>query len=358
MEDSPNFRSTDAAEAVKHARSLQSDESKTRTDWLSKLKRVYIDNDNDDALKSAVEQLMGASTAEHYGERVDGRSLMVIGETGVGKTEALKRLFREREDLRPYDTDVGSMLPLVSFEAPSPCTLGQFGREFLNALQVPVTRQLHRHLVWEKVRRQLRNRRTLLVHVGEMQHVFESVPPEEIVTLTNTLKNTMQQEDWPVRFIFSGLPSLLDYKGEDAQVWWRCRVARFQNLTFPDDVEFARYIVREIAHKKGGLDLSALQADEFYARFIHAVRGALGRMAELTVDIAVDVLCSKTEEDGTKKLTVADFAETYRSLAGCDDSENVFLADRWEYIDPFRKRSDQQREEIEKFRKNKKGRKS
>lgn len=351
MEDSPNFQNIDAAEAVKHARSLQSEEEKVRTDLLSKLKRVYIENDNDDALRAAFEQLMGASTAEHYGERVDGRSLMVVGETGVGKTEALKRLFRNREDLKAYDTDVGTMLPLVSFEAPSPCTLGQFGRQFLNALQVPLTRQLHRHLVWEKVRRQLRNRRTLLVHVGEMQHVFESVDAEEIVTLTNTLKNTMQQEDWPVRFIFSGLPSLLDYKGEDAQIWWRCRVIRFQKLAFPDDVDAARYIVHEIAHEKGGLDISALQGDEFYARFIHAVRGAFGRLAELTVDTAVDVLCSKNDEAGTKKLTVADFAQTYRALAGCDDSENVFLADRWEYIDPFQKRSDQQREEIEKFRK-------
>lgn len=325
------FKDSANTEAAAHARALLADAVQKRAELSTMLRKSYVLTDNDDAIGDAIDQLFAGGLAEVHGDRADGRSLMVVGETGVGKTHALKRQFRLRKELQPYDTEFGQMLPLVSFVAPSPCILKEFGREFLRAMGYPAPKQLARHLVWEKVREQVEARRVMLVHVDEMQHVFESAKLEDISLLTNTLKNIMQQSAWPVRFVFSGLPSLAGFKLEDDQLWWRTRILKMNTLDFAHDRELVRHVV-SLVQDKGGLDVSHLQGDEFLARLTHAVRGALGRMIEFTIETALDVLCS---DNPIKTLTVRDFANTYRSYAGCDDAENIFLADRWYDISPF-----------------------
>jgi len=324
------YKDSANAEAAEHAISLVSESLQRRTALTSELKQKYIKTDNDARLSEAIDQLLAGSLAEVHGSRADGRSLMVIGETGVGKTTSLRRQFRLRKELEPYSDGFGRKTPLVSFEAPSPCAMKEFGRQFLIALGYPAPEHLRSDLIWERVRKQVKAQGVLIVHVDEMQHVFESVRAQEIDVLTNTLKNIMQQSDWPVRFIFSGLPSLAEFKLADAQIWWRTRIIRLAALA-NGDLALVQHIITMI-EEKARLDVSDLQTDEFRGRLRHAVRGALGRLIEFTVDTAVDVLCS---DDGRKKLTVADFAKTYRAFAGCDDGDNVFLADRWFNISPF-----------------------
>lgn len=345
------FKDNANAEAAAHARSLLSDALQKRAELSTMLRKSYIRTDNDDTIGAAIDQLFAGGIAEVHGDRADGRALMVVGETGVGKTHALKRQFRLREEFQPYETEFGTMMPLVSFEAPSPCILKEFGREFLRAMDYPVPKQLARHLVWEKVREQVEARRVMLVHVDEMQHVFEGAKLEDISLLTNTLKNIMQQSAWPVRFIFSGLPSLADFKLEDDQIWWRTRIVKLRTLDFANDVELVRHVVN-LMHEKANLDVSHLQGNDFLARLTHAVRGALGRMIEFTIETALDVLCA---DYSMKILTVQDFANTYRSYAGCSDEENVFLAERWYDISPFLpKKAEVEDEALKRFRRKKK----
>ncbi|WP_414474165.1 ATP-binding protein [Microvirga sp. M2] len=62
---------------------------------------------------------------------------MVIGQSGAGKTVALRRLIDGRRELTPHNIATGPTMPFVSITARSPCTLKQLAIELLRALGYP-----------------------------------------------------------------------------------------------------------------------------------------------------------------------------------------------------------------------------
>lgn len=296
---------------------------------LEKLHRSYLRTPRDARLEAEFERLIEGASLCLGGRRPEGRALVVIGESGAGKTHALRRLISRRKEFDPQPMEIGPTMPLVSITAPSPCTLKQLANELLHALGYPRERDVRENVAWNRVRDQLQLRQVMVVHIDEMQHAVRFPDSAETQKVSDTLKNVMQQTDWPVRLILSGLPALGQFVRRDVQLWRRCRFITFEALHFPTDEKGLRHIVRTVAMHGAGLNPVGLDDSEFLARLCHAAEGQFGRVIEICRAAAEDAIGA-----GSAVLTVSDFASAYATTTGCSPADNLFLVRDWEFIRP------------------------
>jgi hypothetical protein len=296
-----------------------------RIGTLQRVHDNYLETRRDGELAKQLKFLVEASLRTHDGRRAEGRALVVIGKSGAGKSWAVDRAVRIRPEFEP----VGDLCPFLSLTAPSPCTLKQLGREFLRQLGYPLERELKEHMVWEKVRERLKLRRVRFVWIDEMHHAMRGT---DVQKLRDTLKNVMQQEDWPVSFILSGLPTLVDFLVGDFQFQRRKRVVRFRDLEFPRHCNVVRWVIKQVVQEHAKMKpVDGLVTDEFLNRLNHASCGRFGMVVTFVRGAIEEVL----EENSTAaSVALKHFAAVYASLTGCDDPENVFTAEKWHELDP------------------------
>ncbi|MFC4173223.1 AAA family ATPase [Microvirga sp. GCM10011540] len=296
---------------------------------LEKLHKSYLRTPRDAQLEDEFERLIDGASLSLNGRRPEGRALVVIGQSGAGKTLALRRLIDGRRELTPQNMAVGPTMPFVSITAPSPCTLKQLAIELLRALGYPLERDVKENVAWNRVREQLRLRKVLIVHIDEMQHAVRFPDGAETQKVSDTLKNVMQQADWPVSFVLSGLPSLVEFAQRDVQLGRRCRFLSFTPLKFPNDAKGLHHIVRTVATKAADLEPVGLDGSEFLARLCRAAEGQFGRVVQICRTAAEDAIRA-----GAAQLTIADFASAYAATTGCPADTNIFLARDWEFVRP------------------------
>lgn len=80
---------------------------------------TYVRTERDERLERALDLMLSRTEQPH----LEGRCLVLVGESGAGKTRALDRLFRKR--LPDYDS---AQCSLVSMTMPSPATVRVWGR--------------------------------------------------------------------------------------------------------------------------------------------------------------------------------------------------------------------------------------
>src|SRR5689334_12661092 len=66
---------------------------------LERLHRSYIRTPRDNHLAAEFDRLIEGTSLSLNGRRPEGRALIVIGESGAGKTHALRRLIEGQRDL-------------------------------------------------------------------------------------------------------------------------------------------------------------------------------------------------------------------------------------------------------------------
>lgn len=133
----------------------------------------------------------------------EARGLALIGASGSGKTVALTRgvaRMSDKLDLRPYEG--------VSFTVPSPASLKMVGHEALVALGYPMQTNRTAAQIWQRVREQLADNRTLIPILDEAQDLMRTHSVHARRVVVNTLKSLMQSRDWPVSLILAGVPHL------------------------------------------------------------------------------------------------------------------------------------------------------
>jgi len=299
---------------------------------LVALYETYVISARDKRLADQLDRLLdGALLTQSVspGKRFEGRALFVTGESGAGKSRSLAYLFSKRPMLAPKETPLGTMMPLVSVVAPSPCTLRQLAQSILETVGYVAGKDLKENVAWRIVKHQLRERRVLILHIDELQHALQSVAPQEHQKVLNTLKNIMQDDTWPMRLILSGLPDLKRMARKDPQIPFRSRFFSCDKLSIPHDVKFVRFLLKAILETRLGFDIKHIQSDEFYLRLCHAAENLTGRIVRITQGAAEEVIYS-----GRKVVEEADFAAAYALISGCDRDENVFLVRKWDQIDP------------------------
>lgn len=256
-----------------------------------------------------------------------GRALLVIGKAGAGKSRAIEQAFKTRPEFMGYpDPNTGS--PVLSVIASSPFTLGALGNELVRALGYQGTRNIKQSEVWPMVRGLIKEKQIRIIHIDEAQHGEEVVDETLCQEIENTLKRLMQEKDWPVWLILSGLPTLAKFCQSDASMRRRIRVVRFDDLVFPGSVKKVRQFIVEIAAPCRDILDEAMLSDEFVHRLMHAAMYQLGLLAEYVQDAIIECI-----EAGDQRLDIGHFADVYVLRTGeREDSLNPFLANDWTSI--------------------------
>jgi len=300
--------------------SVANEFERRRLDIMARVNQAYVRTKRDGVLAATVKTVI-----EWAATNKEGSITLVLGEARVGKTKSLERALKARSELQPD----GYYLPYIQVSAPNPCGHKQLGREILHACEYDIEKDIPDHLIWEKVRRHIRKRHVRIIWIDEMHHTLRGT---DIQRLRDTIKNTMQQPDWSVQFILSGIPMLKDFVAEDFQIKGRNElVVNLNLLEMPGNARIIKETVREIIIDHAGLKLShTIETDEFINRLAHAACLRFGLIIMLTRR-AID---KALQEPQSNHIGIEHFVLAYQAFTGCIPAQNVFVADRWDLIRP------------------------
>lgn len=145
----------------------------------------------------------------------------------------------------------------------------------------------------------------------------------------NTLKRMMQEVDWPIWLILSGLPELSRFCQDDPSMRRRVRVLPFEPMAFPDHVEPGRQTIRDLVELCPRVGCAQIQSDEFVHRLLHAATYQFGIVVEYVQDAIAECLSG----EGGGELKLDHFADVYSIRTGVRaDDLNPFISHRWEAI--------------------------
>lgn len=306
-------------------------EDPERARLLTTLHSTYIASGRDKRLSDQFDRLVDGALLPHQtdpGKRLEGRNLFILGESGAGKSRSILQVFLKCSYLNPYETEIGTMMPLVSIVAPSPCTLRQLANAILDAVGYEAKSDLKENVAWRIVKQQLKHRKTIILHVDEIQHCLQNQSAHEKQKLLDTLKNLMQNSEWPVRLVLSGLPEFGRFARQDKQIPFRSRTIHLSPLSIPGDLKWVKYMVKQIFSRLE-IDISGIDTDDFYLRLCHASSNLTGRIARYVQGAGEEVIYA-----GRKEVKIDDFIAAYALISGCDPEENIFHARNWHLLVP------------------------
>ncbi|WP_294641253.1 ATP-binding protein [uncultured Aureimonas sp.] len=314
----------------------QTAERKTLFDAMQRVRSVVLSTEYDELLNTEIQVLLDSIKMEHAlasmrqrrSSKRAGRVLIVTGEAGAGKSHALMNAFESRPEFENFGV-VGEACPLLSVVAPSPFTLKALGNEIVRKIGYLGERDIPEGEVWPMIRILMKELQIFIIHIDEAQHGDQISNHAVHQAVENTLKRLLQDNDWPLWLILSGLPELARFCQGDRSINRRIHHVRFESLRFPEHAEAVRGTIREISSACPRLDCSAVLSDEFTARLLHAALHQFGILIEFVQDAILECL-----QTGKRKLSADHFADAYSARTGeTADRLNVFLADDWDKID-------------------------
>jgi type II secretory pathway predicted ATPase ExeA len=293
--------------------------------------RGYIDHARDARLGALLRELVGNVDACRLGQGSRQRALFLIGASGSGKSFALRHHFSLIPEFLPRINEHDETVrPLLSIEAPKPCTTKDFAVAILDAIGVPSKAKMTEGQLYATVKTQLRERGILYLHVDEAQHLLRHSRKEAVLDVQDRLKSLMQIDDWPLHTIYSGTPQLADLLTGDKQLANRSMVMRFVPLTLQGDRACIEKVLADVVEEKCGLAiLDELRTDDFLGRLCFANGGCYGKIIE-----TVQSVCFLVMNKGKGTVDRRAFAHIYQRDSGCLPGDNIYTAARWSEINP------------------------
>lgn len=314
-------------------RELQSPQDRAQIAKLERISSTYLRLERDELFAANLKFVCDGLTtredpnADLSGEnRGEARALVVVGASGAGKTRLLTRHFSRHPGFPGYGVPSANC-PLVSVTVPSPCSLKQLGRVILEALGYPLERDLREYMIWDLVRRRLKEMGILILHLDEAQHVTQMANVIERTKLLNTFKGFLLSKEWRTALIVSGLPEVATFMSLDPQVRRRSRFMRLSALSLPDDNQTIFDMTCALAGK-GEIGVLEGAISDLVPRLIHAANYQLGTAIEMITE-AIGVALERESE----QLGRHHFGDMYAGRTGCVAPANPFLAADWSEID-------------------------
>lgn len=297
--------------------------ARTRLAIMDRVRSKNVRTERSGVVEQAVQSLVDRMAAPP--DMQEGRALVLVGESGAGKTWALDRIFRKNPAFPGYGK-ANSGCPLVSIDVPAPCTLKQLGRQTLRVFGYPLVAERREHVVWEMVSERLDLLDIRILHFDEAHNVIRSASTDEAARIGKTLKSLLNARSHPVSLILSGTPDLAQFLGQVPEMRRRCMFVHLDGLT-PKDVAELTDIVAGLAHLADLAFVSTYEED-LALRLMHAVLRQLGTAIEITHN-AIEVALAER----SKLLCMENFATAYARRAGAAASANPFVAPDWAEID-------------------------
>lgn len=297
-------------------------------------------------------RLVGNVASAAHGLIPRERALFVIGESGAGKTFALKQQFEANEAFHRYrNVRTGRMVtPLLTHELRSSVTRKTLAKVLVELLNpdLSIPSRMNEDAIVALLKTQLRERGVLYLHLDEAQHLIKG---KDVLSVQNLVKSLLDTE-WPVNIILSGVESLSQLLQDDNQLANRSHVMRFERLRFPIDANHLRGWLKSVIEEDCGLvaeeemmwTAEELLQDtkrkpgfsgDFIHRLIVAGCGAFG-----TIILLARNACLLALENDRKAVGIRHFARAYEDKYGCLPSDNVFTAKAFDHIDPMNATAD------------------
>ncbi|MEH2468773.1 type II secretory pathway predicted ATPase ExeA [Nitrobacteraceae bacterium AZCC 2161] len=298
---------------------------------LARIKSNYIPCGRDYSLENSLNSMLEQILASNGDRRDDGRILFITGESGAGKSRAVRYMLANNAALQPEQTSYGLIKPVISVSLKGNCTLRVLGQEILKAAGYPIVQKLGPSQIWTSLSSQLAHRSVLIVHIDETQHLLKNTETaRDRKDLANALKGVMNDADWPVSFIVSGLPVINSLAREDKQFERR---GYFQHLTpidmdSPEEKQLVITILQEMANA-ADMQYDAILETDILDRAAHAAGNGYGRITQVVLAALHEAMSA-----GEDVLTRHHFASAYllHSNAQGNDEMNPFLCDDWQNL--------------------------
>lgn len=301
-------------------------------DIKARIRSAYIPTGRDKKLASFLRGLATNVADWENGVGSKRRTLFLIGASGSGKTRSLEHHFATMLEFQPYENKYGELVfPVLSVDAPRPCNTKALAITILAAMNLPTNGRHSEHELYAMLKHQLCERGVKYLHIDEMQHVIRHNTRAAILHVQDTLKSLIQNTDWPLHTIYSGVPKLAELlNGDDLQLINRSHVLRYQSLSCPDDAAWIKKIIEQVVIDGCDLKLAEdLNMQEFPERLCHAGSGAFGSIIAM-----VQEACFRALEKGRSSVSLKDFAWVYSRETGCLPQDNVFTDQHWQSIVP------------------------
>ncbi|MFE0014087.1 TniB family NTP-binding protein [Mesorhizobium sp. NPDC059054] len=325
-----NHTNENLLEAINRIRTSMSAQSLTRASVMAEINRKYVETARDAILNDRLDKLV-KSVAEQD-SREKRRIVVVIGESGAGKTTMIEHNCKRRTEFQPYLDGHGILTkPLIQFNAPSPCTPKMIAIRGLQTLGYPIASEIKETKAWDLFRHQLRLRKVIFVHIDEAQHAVMNNDLSVVQKVSDSFKDLVQMPEWPVRLILSGVSPLERTVLDDKQIRSRSMPITLASIEATRDLELVKTIVETITKTHAQLDLDDFVDSDFVRRLVHSCNGSFGSIIQ-TIRAAVEMVF--VEGNGRKRLKLGDFAKAYQAFSGCVASENIFTKADWELLDP------------------------
>jgi Cdc6-like AAA superfamily ATPase len=309
-------------------------------DEIERIKGAIRDMDVCDGFSlKAADELDRLVAAAREGK--SGYAIVITGESGSGKSHVVDR-FCEQEIFDPFEEnpEEGFTTPLVHVQAPAPCTLITLGRAIYRKLTgEDLMEGLKEHVIWDRVRAQLKGQAVSILVIDEMHHVLIGKSQEEHRKVAETLKNILQKDDWPVHMVLAGMPTLKVFCENHPQLRRRCRFKTIKPVSNDQKghEQIAKYM--ELLRSKLPPELTAnFNVGDFPERIRLASEGLLGRVA-MFVKLAALLAVDRRH----REITVTHFADEYEVIYECGDRRNPFKASDLKALKPITMKEDASR---------------
>ena len=214
---------TDNSDPTAYLRAMLDPEERQRVETIEKVKTTYFMSDRDRELLRLLRRLTENAQIRrdpnrpHSGaNRVEGKGLCITGPSGSGKSTLLEETIRSHAAFPNFRVPE-KWSPLIGITAPGSGNLGAIGVRVLNTLGFPMERDLKEHQAWSKLLPQLMLNNVLFFWIDDLNNMLTLTSEEELQKVRNTLKDLMNNPDWPLQLIVSGVPTMLPFFRKDRQ---------------------------------------------------------------------------------------------------------------------------------------------
>jgi hypothetical protein len=257
------------------------------------------------------------------------RTLAIIGESGTGKSTAIKHVLDSFEEFKPYRNEHGEpVIPMLSIELEYSFTPKDLAIRIIRKLGGDASYSSNETVLYEEMKNQLRASGTILLHLDEAQHLKKGGSSYAVMGLKDRFKSLLVIEDWPLHLILSGVDDMSELFTGDQQMPNRSNVMRFDTLSAPADNKRVQEILADIAASCGLQVDKALTTEDFLGRLVKATGGGIGTLIEMARSASFKALAK-----GHAAVTAKDFEFVYGRTSGSLPSENIITAKAWVDLD-------------------------
>ncbi|UIL31419.1 ATP-binding protein (plasmid) [Rhizobium leguminosarum] len=172
-----------------------------------RMRQHYVKTKVNPVLRDRLNQLVRNARACLNGGGMKQRALVIIGESGSGKTTSVNHHIAQIPEMQPYVNEEGRLIdPVLRMDTPGTNTTKSFAIAMLAGIGIPASQRASEFELYAILKHQLKEQGKLFVLADESQHLVRAAQIKTVEKVQDVLKNLMQIEGWPLHMIFIGTP--------------------------------------------------------------------------------------------------------------------------------------------------------